>query len=180
MKTTSILSFLILTLAVAYSFIWPAYSDLGLLRAKKSGYEDSLAMVNNIEMKRNELQSKYDQIPPADKKNIETVVPDNFDFVRLISQIDNVGAKYGISISSIGSRVTDPSVGNSVAEAAPPRAFQSAIISFSFTSSYQAFTSFINDLEKSLRILDIRVLKIDAEDKGVNAYNVELETYWVE
>jgi hypothetical protein len=29
-----------------------------------------------------------------------------------------------------------------------------------------------------LRILDIKSAKLDVQDKGVNSYSVEFETYW--
>jgi Tfp pilus assembly protein PilO len=125
------------------------------------------------------LLTKFNQIPVADKKSIDTVLPNSLDFVKLISQIDSVAGSQGIMLDKINSRETDSSVGESVAEAKPARPYHSAIISFSFTTTYEKFNVFMAALEKSLRILDVKSLKIEALENGLYIYSVDLETYWL-
>lgn len=155
------------------------FGDITILLDQKQKYENSLEMVNNIEAKKDELVSKFNAIPAAERKNIETILPSSLDFVKLISQIDAVASKYGISVDQISSKELVASGGDSIEGAAPPKIYQSATIEFSFDTSYEKFTSFLDDLEKSLRILDIRSVKLVAAENGVYTFNVQFETYWL-
>jgi hypothetical protein len=178
MNPISLIIYTILTFSIGYAFIYPSFGDISNLSDQKQKYADSLEMVNNIENKKNELLTKFDAIPEADKKNIETVLPTSLDFVKLISQIDAVAAKYGISITKISSKEVSPSVGTSIESAGPQKAYQSSIIGFSFIAPYDKFNAFLNDLEKSLQILDIKSAKLVTQENQAYSYDVEFETYW--
>jgi Tfp pilus assembly protein PilO len=180
MSGTSIIAYFVLTLSVLYAFVYPAYGDISALMSEKQKYDDSLATVATIEDKKRELLAKFNNISDADKKDIETLLPSSLSFVKLVSQIDTVASKYGISIDRITKRELSSSVGDSIAEAQPERPYNSAIIGFSFTASYDKFKLFMSELEKSLRILDVKSVKVNVSDKGEYDYSVEFETYWLD
>lgn len=179
MSKLSILSFIVLSISIGYAFTYPAAQELNALMGQKQKYEDTLEAVKNIEAKKNELLTKFNNIPAEDKKNIDTILPNSYNFVRLVSQIDNVAAKYGISIDKITSVDKSSSISGSVSEAQPSKPYNSAIVGFTFTSSYENFNRFIGDLEKSLRILDIRTMRLKSEKDGLYEFTVEFETYWL-
>ena len=179
MSSTSILAYVIFTLSIGYAFIYSSIGGLSALIDEKQKYNNSLEMVGNIENKKNELLTKFNNISAADKKDIETILPSSLDFVRLVSQIDAVAANYGISIDKVYSRETSSSVGESIEGAKPQRPYKSSIIGFSFTAPYNKFNAFMNNLEKSLRILDIRSVKLTTQESGIYSYNIEFETYWL-
>jgi Tfp pilus assembly protein PilO len=179
MSGISIISYLVLTLSIGYAFIYSSLGDINTLLDQKQKYSDSLEMVNNIESKKEDLLKKFNAISDDDKKNIETILPSSLNFVGLISQIDAVASSYGISIDKISSKEVDSSVGNSIADAASPKPYQSSIIGFSFVASYEKFNAFLSDLEKSLRILDVRTAKLTSQQNGLYSYDVEFETYWL-
>lgn len=177
MSNTSKLIYIILILAISYLFIYPSVGELSALTAEKHKYTDTLIMINNIETKKNELLTKFNNISAADRKDIETILPNSLDFVNLISQIDSVAAKYGISIDKVSSKESVVS-GNS-GETTPSQSYQSAVIAFSFDATYEKFNAFLNDLEKSLRILDVKSIKLTTGDDGIYTYNIEFQTYWL-
>jgi Tfp pilus assembly protein PilO len=179
MSGISKLAYIILALAIGYAFIYPSVGNLSALMDEKGKYESSLETVGNIESKKKELLTKLNSIPADERKDIENVLPNSLGFVRLISQIDAVAASNGISIDKITSKETNPSAGASIEEAQPQNPYQSAIISFSFDASYDKFNVFMNSLEKSLRILDIKSVKLETKENGIYSYNVEFETYWL-
>lgn len=179
MSKTSILSYIVLTLVIGYAFIYPAFGEISSLLEQKQKYVTTLETVGNIESKKNALQSKFDEIPPKTKADIETILPSSLNFVKLISQIDAVAANYGISVDKISVREVGSSVGNSIEEAGPIKDYQSSIVGFSFEASYDKFNTFVGELEKSLRILDVRLVKLNTAANGVYSYDVEFETYWL-
>lgn len=179
MSSISILAYIILTISIGYAFIYSSVGDLSALMGEKQKYDDSIAMVNNIESKKNELLAKFNNISAADKKNIETILPSSMNFVRLVSQIDAVAANYGISIDRASSKDLTPSVGASIEEAQPQKEYNSATVEFSFKSTYDKFNAFMNDLGKSLRIMDINSVGLTTAENGIYSYSVEFKTYWV-
>lgn len=179
MSSTSIIAYIVLTLSIGYAFIYSSVGDLSILINEKQEYKTSLETVNNIENKKNELLTRFNNISPEDKKDIETILPNSLNFVRLVSQIDSVAANYNISIDKVTSKETSPPAGESIGEGQPQRIYNSSIISFSFVASYDKFNLFMDELEKSLRILDIRYVKLTIQENGDYIYDVEFETYWL-
>lgn len=179
MSNTAIVAYVVIALGIGYAFILPNYNDLTLLMEEQQKYEHSLEMVNNIENRKNELLAKFNNISAQDRKDIETVLPSSFNYIRLISQIDAVAARYGISIDRVTSREVDSSNGDSIAGAMPPKPYKSAIIGFAFDATYDKFGGFLSELEDSMRILDIQSINLSAGETGVYTYDVEFQTYWL-
>ena len=179
MSSISIIAYIVLSLAIGYSFTYPAVGEISNLMDEKQKYEASLDTVNNIENKKDELLTEFNKISAEDKKNINTILPDSLNFVRLVSQIDSVASRYNITIDKVSSKETSPPTGDLIGEAQPERLFNSAIISFSFVAPYNEFKTFLDDLEKSLRILDIKDIKLKTDEDGEYSYDVEFETYWL-
>ena len=180
MKNTSTFAYLLLAVAIAYAFAYPSWQEVSLLFEEKQQYGDSLAMVGQIENKKNEMLSQFNNISTEDRKDIDTILPDSMDFVKLVSQIDSVAAQYNISIDNISSKEIGSSSGNSVEEGQiNQKKYESGVISFSFDSSYEKFNAFVGDLEKSLRVLDIKSLRIDPEERGTHSFDVEFEVHWL-
>lgn len=179
MSNITITAFIILTLSIGYAFIYPKTGEISSLLEEKQKYENTLEMVNNIENKKSELLTEFNKIPAQDKKNIETILPSSMDFVKLVAQIDKVAMGYDITVDKFSSKEISSSVGDSISTAQPPKPYDSTVISFSFEAPYDKFSGFMNDLEKSLRILDIKSIKLETKEKGIDSYQVEFETYWL-
>ncbi|OHA94109.1 MAG: hypothetical protein A3E02_01220 [Candidatus Zambryskibacteria bacterium RIFCSPHIGHO2_12_FULL_38_34] len=180
MSNTSIIAYAVLTLSIGYAFVYPSFGDLNSLLDKKQEYANALNTISNIEDKKNELLTEFNNISEAKKTDINIVLPSSLDFVRLISQIDTVAASHGISIDKISSKNVDSPVGTSIENPEPQNPYNSSIIGFSFVTSYDNFKAFLSDLEKSLRILDVKSTRIETQDKnGLYLYDVEFETYWL-
>ncbi|MEK7635329.1 MAG: type 4a pilus biogenesis protein PilO [Patescibacteria group bacterium] len=179
MSSISILAYVILSLSIGYAFIYSPMGDLTALMDKKQQYNDSLETINNIENTKKELLTKFNNISVEEKKEIDTLLPSSFDFVRLVSQIDAVAANHGISISNISSENLNSPSGDANTEAKTSNSLNSATVGFSFEASYDNFNSFMDDLEKSMRILDIKSMSLSAQKGNIYKYEVKFVTYWL-
>ena len=131
MSSISIIAYIVLALSVGYAFVYPSMGEVSILMGERQKYETSLEMVNNIENKKNELLTEFNKISTEDKKDIDTVLPNSLNFVRLVSQISSVASKYNIVIDKTSYRKTSPSTSESIGEEQPETMFDSAIINFS-------------------------------------------------
>lgn len=179
MSNITITAFIILTLSIGYAFIYPKTGEISLLLEEKQKHESTLEIVNNIENKKNELLTEFNKISTQDKKNIETILPSSLDFVKLVAQIDKVANGYGITVDKFSSKEISFPAGDSITATQSSRPYNSTIISFSFKAPYDKFGGFMSDLEKSLRILDMKSIKLETQEKNTNSYQVEFETYWL-
>lgn len=179
MNNTSILGYIILSLTIGYVFIYSSLDQVAALKENKTKNEQFLAMVANIQSKKDELLKQFSEIKDIDKNKVNTVLPTSLDFVKLISEIDSVAKSQGILIDRISLTELGSSSGDSVADAAPLKPYKSAVVGFSFVTSYDKFKVFLDTMERSMRILDIRTIKISPNEKSDYTFNVQFETYWL-
>lgn len=173
------LGYLLLSLSIGYVFVCSPWAEVSSLNDTKKQYGEFLDTISQIESKKAELQSQFNQISEEDKRDINTVLPNSFDYVKLVSEIDNVAKNYGIVIDKITVNPLDSSVGDSVANAGSPKPYRSAVLGFSFGSDYEEAMTFIDELERSMRILDIRSMKVEESKEFGYFFSMQFETYWL-
>jgi Tfp pilus assembly protein PilO len=175
------LVYTILGALVLYFFAMPQYEALGPLNVEKQRYEDTLEQVRNIEQKKSELLAEYNQITKEEISNINSMIPTSENFVKLVTDIDATAQKSGIRITKATAKPGLQAEPANLEETLAKNPYNSSIVSLTFTAPYQTFKVFMGELEKSLRIIDTRTLKIVIpEISGTYTYNLDLETYWME
>jgi hypothetical protein len=83
------------------------------------------------------------------------VLPDNIDIVQLALDLDGVASRHGISIKSVKAEVGASQSSETIVLPENAGVYEQATISLSFVSSYEDFASFLADIEKSLRVMDV-------------------------
>ena len=128
---------------------------------------------------RDQLLAKYNSFPVTDLDRLERMLPNNVDNVRLILEIDQISSRYGMPVRNItisgdaGNKKGGDLIGRD------EKTYGSVVLTFSIDGSYSNFISFISDLEKSLRIVDIQNISISASDGGAYHYDIGIRTYWL-
>lgn len=170
----------ILILASIGVFVWlinPLYSDIGTLEQEAASFNAALAKSKELQTVRDELLSKYNTFSTGDLDRLGRMVPDNVDNVRLIMDINNVAARYNMSLKDTKITIVDESKSGLLG---PDRKkYGSVQLEFSVTGPYGIFLSFLGDLERSLRIVDILGLTFSSASKDFYDFNVILQTYWL-
>ena len=136
------------------------------------------------------------------------LLPDHIDSVRLIIDVNNIAARYGMSISNItlsasesvsgaskNSQATAPS-GPGSAPLGPSGQVQTGIsgigpdsslydsvkLGFSVSGSYENFLQFAKELEESLRVVEITALSFggsSSESSAGYTYKFTIRTYYL-
>lgn len=156
------------------------------LQSEEKDYTDALAKTAGIERIRTGLAAKFDKINSDDQKKIEKMLPDHIDSVRLIIDINNIGAKYGMSLNNIlltasgvvPAAASKPAASGAAAAPAAPvegvpigpdgSVYNSIKLGFTITGSYGNFVQFLKELEESLRVVDVTSLSFGI-NKNVSA-----------
>lgn len=171
---------LILTAAgLFYTVMAPQYSKSQDLRAQAAEYKNILQNVSSLTDKKNDLLVKYQAMPKAEIERIDKVLPDTVDTVRLAMDFDTIASKYGISIKSI--QVVENRNDNTtkIIQNVADKPYNTVNVTFSFITNYDNFRKFMQDIEKSLRIIDTKTVAFDSGESGLNEYKVSIQTYWL-
>jgi Tfp pilus assembly protein PilO len=171
-----------LAIGIFFVFIDPQYEKIQELRKQKRDNDNMLELSRELQRKRDNLQSSYNNIGIEDRRDLEKLLPDTVDNVRLILDISNVAEQYGILIQNIEiSKDDNPAESKTNIATSVDRTTDIGTIRLGFTvaASYEIFMTFMKDLEETLRIVDIRSLNIRQGQESFMTYEVIIDTYWL-
>lgn len=189
----------ILSIAIAISlffiFIDPFYKDVTTLRNDISVYSKALGNSVDLQKTRDSLVDQYKQIKREDKDKLSHMLPDSINNIELILEIEKIANSYGLPIGDIRfdtkSLEGGDSSGNGVNVIAGG-ALESSLsygvfpMEFSIEGKYDTFINFLKDLERNLRIVDVKSISFSSNtsDKDGNAsdiydYSLRVQTYWL-
>ncbi len=199
MKSLTSIILIIVSIGVFFFFVDPQYKKIKQLNAEIEQNQKIITIANKLQSKKEELNDKFNQISQAEKAEIEKLLPDTVDNVRLIIDINNIAEQFGIVIRNISiTSKEDSSAGESKKTLSSQKSnFEGVleenslkyvdtskigVISFSFSVSakYEVFIEFLKQLEESLRLVDIRNIEITRGSESVfYDYRVTFDTYWL-
>ena len=166
--------------------IWytrPTYAEVSSLKADITQYDQALQQSREFQQLKQALLSRFNTFPSASLARLERLLPDHVDNVRLVLDLDQLAAQFGLAVQNV---IINRDEGGSTGEAVlggGDNAYDSLTLQFSTVGSYEAFVSFIESLEQSLRIVDITSLSIDPVQSETAEpryrYDVSLRTYWL-
>ncbi len=158
----------------------PTYQKDLSMSALDSKYTTALAQAAQLHAVRDTLLNKRNALSNDDVAKLEHVLPDNVDNIRLIIDVNNIAARHNLPLSgvNIGSLTKgDPKTATAVGSSGD--AVGSVQVGFSVTASYDDFQAFLQDLEHSLRIVDVDKIGFKAGAGDLMSYSLEIRTYWL-
>ncbi|HTH93299.1 MAG TPA: hypothetical protein VL576_02365 [Candidatus Paceibacterota bacterium] len=187
------------SIGVFIGFIVPRYHIVQGLQADVASYNANLATATKLEQSRESLIAQYNDIQKTDLDNINTLLPDSVDNIRLIIQINSLATKDGLSslrsvdydtnqapaaTGGTGSNSNSATTQNPSDDNLPYGKFT---ISFITAGQYSNFLAFLSDLEQNLRLVDVSEVDFSAVTAGTGTtsvasglnYKVTLTTYWL-
>ncbi len=182
---------LVASLGLFFLYISPTYTgDTGNspssaktiteLRSVVADYDRALLTMKQIEEVRGGLLKQFNDIAESDRTRIAKLLPDYIDSVRLILDLNNVASKYGMSLSNI--TIADGVAAKNTPTSARPigpdnKKYDSMNVSFTLAGKYDSFVSFVKDVERSLRLVDIISVSFTAAADESYKYDVGVRTY---
>ena len=175
---------LILTIAAIGLFVAftnPTYQGLKGTQAKVDAYNDALDKAQELKALRDKLASARNAFSPQDEQKLVRLLPDQVDNIRLIIDINSIAARRGLVLSNVALGEVSQSSAGAVSLAVGPSSDQvgSLSLGFSVTASYEDFLAFLQDLEHSLRILDVEKLSFNGATDGKYSFDFIIRTYWL-
>ncbi len=169
--------------AIGLFVLWtnPTYTGSKALQQEVGEYDEALNKSQELRKVRDELLSRRNTFSTDDLQKLQRMLPDNVDNIRLIIEINNIAARHGIVLENValGELSDSREARGDFAVGASGDPVGSVDVSFAVTATYETFLTFLQDLERSLRIVDVQ--SIDFSSEGARTqYSLKIRTYWLQ
>ncbi len=181
--------FVIASVGLYFGYTSDAITHIKDLRSQVTSQDVAFDHTRQITKKKQELIEKRNSISADDQARLSHLIPDSVDTVRLISEVNRIAAQNGVEVKSLDIKGGDASrAGKPIGpDDSPVGAVQ---IDLAVNSTYPRFFNLMNDLERSLRIMDITSVNVVAApssagsgartpNTGVYQYTISAKTYWL-
>jgi len=176
---------LILVIAAIGLFVMytnPTYKSTQPLAVQADAYEDALVKAQELRTVRDTLLQKRNAFANSDVVKLERMLPDNVDNIRLIIDINNIAVRHNLTLTDVSlGEISDrsaPRTDGAVGSSGDP--IGSVEVGFTLLADYDGYLAFLQDLEHSLRIVDVIEVNFSAENAIRNSYEFTIRTYWLQ
>lgn len=188
---------ILIAVSVFFVFTNPMMNSISELNNRAASYNDALGNSKMLENERDKLTAKYNSIDPENLNKLEKFLPENVDNIRLILEIEQIAAPYGMTLSNVKYNTVEKSAKEGEQGALFQGGFGNQVqkdygvfdLEFSTKGSYNNFINFTRDLENNLRIMDISSVKFSSASSGAVGtkvlssdsyqYDFTIKTYWL-
>ena len=186
---------IVLGIGIYLTYTQGVVSDISSVKSVNNQYYSAINSAEKLIAVRDQVLKSYNNISANDRDRIDKMIPNTVDNIRLIINLNSIALQHGFSLKGITAVNNNTSAGspsNSQFGAASPLGaaagsplsinaptLDTVAVSFTITAPYQQFISFMQDLEASLRIMDMTHLTVSANDTGTYDFGVQLTTYWL-
>ncbi len=199
MKSIISLLLIIISIGLYFTFSSKEYANTKELLVVKKNYETAIADSVTLLRKRNEVVAAYNSISEETRSKMSIMLPEYVDVVRFMIDLRSLAIRSNLKIVSFNSSVSNVSIGKDTKSndkqsaipnnsnpyapnpnEAPTSPIKPVSFSISISGSYDQIMSFVENVEVSLRIIDISKFSIVAPATSKDSYvaNMELKTYW--
>jgi len=201
MKSLLPISIIIAAIALFFLLTNPLYKDTQLLKTDVATYNKALDNSTQLQKEKDSLLEKYRNISETDRKRLDTFLPDNVNNIKFVLEIEQIANLHGMPLKDIkfveNKNTTDTNkniVGNMVVQknGLNNKAYGIFTVEFTTEGKYSSFLIFLKDLERNLRLMDIKSLSFEVPStpkggakvaSGINpdiySYKLDVDTYWL-
>lgn len=174
-----------LSVGIFFMYTQPTYDGFQSVQATIAQYDQALSRATELQKLRETLFSRYNSFNKSDVDRLHKLLPDHVDNVRLVLDFDSMATRHQMAIQNvaINSKSADSDKAPTIGGAPSTQKYESINLRFSTDGTYSDFVSFLDELERSLRIVDVVALNIAQGQVLVGEptyhYDVTIRTYWL-
>jgi Tfp pilus assembly protein PilO len=157
------------------------YQHIKTLQVRVGSFNEALDTAQSLKQQRDALLSKRNTFSAENIQKLERILPDNVDNIRFVIDINNIAARHSLSLKnvSLGTLSDSKNQRAALSVGASGDPVGSAEIGFSLTATYEDFLIFLQDLEHSLRIVDISKISFKPATGSQYDFSMTIKTYWL-
>lgn len=159
-------------------FFWqtlPVLDEVDALKIKRDSFNEALSYSKELTILKNRLIDDFSSISSADIEKILKICPPEADIPRLVLQISEIAKKNDVSMENIDA-VEKQTIPGSLA-AMGQGGCREIELTISFPATYEKFSVFLENLEKSLRLIDVKNIEIFSSEGLIYNFNIKAVAY---
>jgi len=184
---------IIVAIGLYFTVTQNVIADAEGVKAESDATTQALSDASEIVTSRDQVTHDYNQISQADRAKLDAMIPAGVDNIRLVIDLNNLALQHHFSLTDVKAVV--PSSSGGASGTIPPPAGGAAssgsvgtvgepqldkvVVSFTASTRYDQFISFLQALEADERVMSLRHLTVGSNDDGVYDFQAEFETYWL-
>jgi Tfp pilus assembly protein PilO len=165
----------------------PRYQGAQGLRTQVAELEEAFDNATRLTRVREELLTKRNNLDSANLQRLEELLPSHVDNVKLVSiDLERLAARHGLVLGDVTVQEAEEAVSDPTQSNNP---LGTVLIDFSTEGSYGDFIDFLDDIEHSLRVIDVNTVTFDRNIRfdqtgqeivtDFYEFNVTIATYWL-
>ncbi len=162
---------------VFFGFTDERYAVIQNLEEEKHELARAADKMNELNEVRDELLTRRAAFSAQDIERLEKALPDNVDNIRLINDLNGIASQYNMSVRGASISFATDASGDIIVD---EDAYGVVTVDFSVSGPYQTFLNFLDKLEQSLRIVDVRSISFSSSKEDFYDYHISLQTYWLQ
>jgi len=164
---------IVISAGVFFVNIDPQYKEVQALRVEQTKFNEALDNTDRIKTIKENLDSKLSSFDPIELEKLNKLIPVNVDLVDFAAQINNIAASHGILIKDVKAS-NSPAQVNTVIGDNTGKVHTNTNITIRFQAPYTSFLSFVESIEKNLRLADISSVTFNSNNNKINLYDYTL------
>lgn len=174
----SIVALILVVAGIALIF-WgakPLWSEASLLRIEHQKIDSVLSDLLGLRTTRDELLQAYNSISKNDLDKLNRIVPPTPDSSGLLVYLEKTTADRGIRLRR--AEFEKESVNQQKKIQTTSLNYNVLPISFTVSSSYDSFKSFLSALERSARVMDVTDISFTVSKTNFFEFTIKSKTYY--
>lgn len=175
----SIIAIIFIALAglVFYIFTIPYLNDIKAAKTELAAFNDALKNSKKIQARRDELLQTYNAIPSDTLDKLKKLLPSSVSGIKFIVEVEDMVKRHGLILKTID--IVEPKKDDKGVQAAEVTTPYGVVpVAISVSGSYSSFLSFLEDMTKNLRLVDITNLSFTSGEVDSYQFNIKASTYY--
>ncbi len=164
-RSTSFLIALGIGVIVAWFYVWPGVQRIEVNREKVKATSENITVMEEVSSSVNESLSFFNSLDERDKELVALAVPQRSQRIRLKQLLESIVIESGANIRSVNIGNTESGSGD----------VSTVSISVNATGDYDDLKSLTQEVENSLRLINITQVSIETGDTEEDSETEEEE-----
>jgi Tfp pilus assembly protein PilO len=174
----SVISIIFIGAAAVIFFNWtqPVLNEIKSLYEQEATLNSILSNFREFQTSRDDILSKYNSVTKEDMEKLNKLIPSAANAIDLVVITENMAKNSGLILKNID--VKKPEDKQKATFDDKKSSVGNILVTMKVTGSYKSFVSFLENLEKNLRLVEIERLSFVAGETDLYEYNIIAETFW--
>lgn len=177
----------IIAIGIFFGYVGPTWQgEIARTKASIESYDKALEAAAAYNEQKSQLTSARSNIDKKDLDRLAVLLPDSVNNVRLILDLDALAARSGLTLSNIDvldTTAPNTKVGTSTSAGGGVSISGNTVgsidLMLSAVGTYSSMRSFLDGVEKSARLLDVRDVAVKGSNTGAYNYQMTVRLYWL-